>query len=94
MYARYEENKFNGFQEHEVLEMLLYNYLKQKDTNELAHKLIKEFGSLENVLTAAKTLSIRQQDISPHCLGSSPFTVLKYTAAEHILFSCFASEEL
>lgn len=52
MLERYAYNKFNGFQEHEVLEMLLYHGIPRKDTNEIAHKLIRTFGCLENVLSA------------------------------------------
>ena len=52
MLERYAENKFSGFQEHEVLEMLLYHGIPRKDTNVIAHKLIHIFGCLENVLSA------------------------------------------
>ncbi len=37
--------------DHEILEILLFYAIPRKDTNELAHKLIRTFGSLENVLT-------------------------------------------
>lgn len=40
------------FEEHEILEMLLYFSIPQMDTNPLAHSLIKEFGSLKEVLDA------------------------------------------
>ena len=40
------------FEEHEILEMLLYFSIPQIDTNPLAHSLIKEFGSLKEVLDA------------------------------------------
>ena len=49
MYERYLNNGFNGFQEHEVLEMLLYTAYSRTNTNELAHKLINSFGGLEYV---------------------------------------------
>ncbi len=39
------------FNEHELLELLLGYSIARKDTNELAHRLIKEFGSLSNVLS-------------------------------------------
>ena len=38
-----------SFQPHEFLEILLYPFIPYKDTNELAHKLLDEFGSLEAV---------------------------------------------
>lgn len=46
----------NGFNEetppHKMLEMLLFYSIPRKDTNELAHRLINTFGSLEAVLEA------------------------------------------
>lgn len=50
---RYIEEGLDGFQEHEVLELLLYYSIAQKDTNELAHDLLDEFGDLPAVLAAA-----------------------------------------
>ncbi len=50
-------NKFmnnpDSLLEHELLEALLYYAIPRKDTNLLAHKLIKRFGSLEKVLTTS-----------------------------------------
>lgn len=43
----------NGFQDHEVLELLLFQYLPRRDTNKLAHDLINKFGSFANVLDAS-----------------------------------------
>ncbi len=42
-----------GFQEHEILELLLFQYIPRKDTNKLAHNLLNKFGSLANVLDAS-----------------------------------------
>lgn len=42
-----------GFQDHEVLELLLFQYVPRKDTNKLAHELISKFGSFSNVLDAS-----------------------------------------
>jgi DNA repair protein RadC len=39
---------------HEVLEYLLYAFVPRKDTNEIAHALISEFGSLSAVFNAEK----------------------------------------
>lgn len=43
----------SGFQDHEVLELLLFQYLPRRDTNKLAHDLINKFGSFANVLDAS-----------------------------------------
>lgn len=52
MKSRYKRFGLEVFEEHEVLEFLLFFIHKQKNTNPIAHALIKEFGSLENVLKA------------------------------------------
>lgn len=52
MRKRYIEEGLAGFQEHEVLEMLLYYCISRKDTNELAHKLLEEFDNLPAVMSA------------------------------------------
>lgn len=39
--ARYTLEELDNFEDHEVLEILLYYGIPMKDTNELAHKLIK-----------------------------------------------------
>ena len=40
------------FSQHEVLELLLTFAIPRRDVNPLAHALIREFGSLHNVLHA------------------------------------------
>ncbi len=49
---RYIKNGLSGFADHNALELLLFYSIPRKDTNELAHKLISQFGSLKNVLEA------------------------------------------
>ena len=41
-----------GMAEHELLELLLFYAIPRCDTNDLAHRLIEEFGSLASVLEA------------------------------------------
>lgn len=41
-----------SFSEHEVLELLLFFAIPRRDTNQLGHMLIEEFGSLHNVFKA------------------------------------------
>lgn len=52
MRRRFLETGFTGFQPHEVLEMILFYCIPRRDTNEIAHKLLKQFGSLHDVLCA------------------------------------------
>lgn len=43
---------FEHFDDHEVLEMILYFAVPQKDTNPIAHELINSFGSFYSVFEA------------------------------------------
>lgn len=47
---RFLEEGLDGFDEHQVLEFLLFYAIPQKDTNEIAHNLLKRFGSLSQVI--------------------------------------------
>ena len=49
MRKRIEQYGIDSLQDHEVLEYLLYAVVPRKDTNELAHTILDEFGSLGNV---------------------------------------------
>lgn len=42
----------DSFNDHQVLELLMFYAIPMKDTNELAHKMIKEFGSLSGLFEA------------------------------------------
>ena len=50
---RYIKDGLDGFEEHNILEMLLFYTIPQKDTNELAHSLLDRFGHLEGVFNAS-----------------------------------------
>ncbi len=47
-----KEGSFENFDDHVILEMLLFYAIPQKDTNALAHRLLKQFGSLYEVFEA------------------------------------------
>ncbi len=47
-----QENGFEHFQDHQILELLLFYAIPRGDTNPIAHALLDEFGSLKNVLEA------------------------------------------
>ncbi len=51
---RYKKVGFSGLSEHEVLELLLYYAIPQKDTKLIAKALLEHFGSLSNVLDAGE----------------------------------------
>jgi DNA repair protein RadC len=50
--ARFIEDGLDGFEDHQVLELMLFYAIPQVDTNPLAHRLIKRFGGLAAVLEA------------------------------------------
>lgn len=49
---RFREEGLDHFEPHQVLELLLFYAVPQRDTNPLAHELIERFGSLAQVLEA------------------------------------------
>jgi DNA repair protein RadC len=53
MRVRFEQMGLDGFQDHEILEMLLYYCIPRKNTNEIAHRLLKEFESISRVFNAS-----------------------------------------
>ena len=50
MRRRYLTEGADGFADHEILEMLLYGTIPRGDTNEVAHTLLREFGSISNLI--------------------------------------------
>ena len=50
--------------QHEVMELILFNSIAQKNTNDLAHKLIDEFGSVSRVLDAPESELLKIKGIS------------------------------
>lgn len=52
MRERFRKNGICAFEEHEILEMLLYPALPRRNTNVIAHELISRFGSIAGVLSA------------------------------------------
>lgn len=59
--TRYLTEGLDAFEDHQVLEMLLFYCIPMKDTNELAHKMIGEFGSLAGLFEACP------KDITKRC---------------------------
>ena len=49
---RFLNEGLDHFQEHEVLELLLFYCIPRKDTNEIAHALLERFGSLSQTVEA------------------------------------------
>ena len=66
MKERLLRDGLDSFQEHEVMEMLLYYALPYRDTNGLGHMLIDHFGSLSNVLDADVADLVKVPGVTPH----------------------------
>ena len=52
MRVRFLQEGADGLATHELLEMLLYGTIPRGDTNEIAHHLLDEFGSISNLIEA------------------------------------------
>lgn len=50
---RFLEEGLSSFPDHNILELLLFFTIPRRDTNEIAHKLIANFGSLSAVFDAS-----------------------------------------
>jgi DNA repair protein RadC len=50
--SRFLAEGLDGFEDHQVLELLLFHAIPRLDTNPVAHRLIQRFGSLSAVLEA------------------------------------------
>lgn len=51
---RFMEQGLDGFDDHNVLELLLFFAIPRKDTNPIAHDLLNNFGSLDAVFSATE----------------------------------------
>jgi len=49
---KFTNNGLDSFHDHEILELLLFYAIPRRNTNGIAHELIKAFGSLSDVLDA------------------------------------------
>ncbi len=92
------ENGFNGFSEHNILEMILFYAIPQKDTNVTAHRLINEFGSLKGVLDAPVELLSDVSGVGKYTavyLSMIGQTVKHYLYSESdVALSCTDSEKI
>ncbi len=73
---KFLENGFNGLEDYEILELLLFYVIPRKDTKAIAKELIKKFKTLANVLKA-DTLELK----TINGLGDVAITFLKMIGA-------------
>lgn len=64
--GRFLSEGLDGFNQHQVLEMLLFFSIPRRDTNPLAHKLIERYGSLSGVLEADPRDLVKVDGIGPN----------------------------
>ncbi len=76
MRERFFKERGEHFQTHELLEMYLFPLLPRRDTNEIAHRLLDRFGSLEDVFLAEPSELSQVEGIS-----EKTATAIKVTAA-------------
>jgi DNA repair protein RadC len=60
------QESFDGFEPHEILELLLFYAIPQGDVNPLAHELIDHFGSLPEVFAASREELMQFKGIGEH----------------------------
>ena len=75
----------DSFEDHELLELILFYSIPRKNTNEIAHKLLARFGSLKGVLDASIEALTEVDDIGVNTaiyIKSMAKMVLKYTSSE------------
>ena len=65
-----KDGNLDSFEQHQVLELLLFYAIPRRDTNELAHKLLNEYGSLYTLMNA------KPEDIVKRCKVSEQTAVL------------------
>ncbi len=63
--SRYKRCGFDDFEEHEVLELLLFHAIPRANTNPIAHNLLKQFGSLYAVLNAKEEELCKVPGVGP-----------------------------
>lgn len=63
MKKRFVRHGLDNFDDHSVLELLLFYGIPRKDTNEIAHRLIAHFGSLPAVFEARYEELLRVEGI-------------------------------
>ena len=67
------QNGIDTFENHQILEMLLFYGIPQMDTNPIAHRLLNKFGSLDKVFDAPLSELMKIEGI-----GENTATLIKF----------------
>ena len=73
---RFLREGLDNFEEHQVLELLLFYGIPQRDTNPIAHDLMQRFGSLSRVLEASP-----EELMEVNYIGDNVATLFKLVTA-------------
>ncbi len=79
MRERFGKQGLEGFAPHEILELLLFYAIPQKNVNPIAHQLINRFGSLHGVLNASPQQLMQVEGIGEY---AATFLSLVHSAAK------------
>lgn len=63
---RYLREGLSGFEKHNILELMLFYAIPQKDTNEMAHRLLNRFGTIAGVFDAPMEELVKVRGIGTH----------------------------
>ena len=88
MRERFRTGGLDGFADHEVLELMLFYAIPQRNVNPLAHELLEHFGSLHAVLDAPAEELCRISGV-----GENAATLLSLSHAARRLESSRSSEK-
>lgn len=83
---RYEREGLQSFEDHNVLELLLFYVIPRRDTNPIAHLLLERFGSLSAVFEATESELCEVEGIGPSAaafLRLCPEIAKRTTARRH-----------
>ena len=82
----------DGLADHQILEILLFFAIPRKDTNSLAHRLLKIFGSLQGVFSATADQLLAVEGVGKKVASyifamAEVFKRIEYRKQKDILFS-------
>ncbi len=83
--AHYEKDGLDGFADHMLFELILFQSIPRADTNPIGHRLLEKFGTPEGVFAASE-----EELCSVSGVGPKTARMLK-DAREHMLFRILES---
>ncbi len=79
-------NGFSQLEEHKLLELMLFYSIPREDTNELAHRLLNEFGTLDELFKASTDRLKRVEGVGDNTavmLGTISELFLRVSKSQH-----------